>query len=54
MTAWPEFSDIDLSALSKSLRGRVVIDPLGLIASDRAQAEGLRYFRLGTGRLTTC
>ena len=54
MTAWPEFADIDLSALSKALRGRVVIDPLGLIASDRAQAEGLRYFRLGTGRFTTC
>ena len=49
MTPWPEFSAVDVPAIAGSLRGRVVVDPFGVIDAGLAQRSGLSHFRLGTG-----
>jgi UDPglucose 6-dehydrogenase len=45
MTPWPEFAQIDLRTLA--LRGRLLIDPYGLLDGARARALGFTYFKLG-------
>jgi UDPglucose 6-dehydrogenase len=47
MTPWPEFRTIDAGNLAKTLRGRVVIDPYGMLDRRAAVAAGLEYYRLG-------
>jgi len=48
MTPWPEFRDLDTTALTRAMRGRVLIDPYRLIAPDHAAAAGLKHITLGT------
>ncbi|KZD20666.1 nucleotide sugar dehydrogenase [Tardiphaga robiniae] len=47
MTPWPEFRTIDIGSLAKSLRGKVVIDPYGMLDRRAALAAGLEYHKLG-------
>src|SRR5205085_6187076 len=41
MTPWPEFAQLDPSELAATLRGRIVIDPYGVLPSARCQQAGL-------------
>ena len=47
MTPWPEFRSIDVTQLAKVLRGRVVIDPYGMLDRRAAIDAGLEYHKLG-------
>ena len=47
MTPWKEFSELDPSALAKTLSGRTVIDPYGVLDRAECRAEGFEYFTLG-------
>lgn len=47
MTPWPEFRTIDVANLATSLRGKVVIDPYGMLDRRAAIAAGLEYHKLG-------
>jgi UDPglucose 6-dehydrogenase len=47
MTPWPEFRAIELEKLATALRGRVVIDPYGMLERRASMACGLKYHRLG-------
>jgi len=47
MTPWPEFRAIEPEPLAENLRGRVVIDPYGMLDRRAARAAGLKYHRLG-------
>ncbi len=51
MTPWPEFAGIDAGALAAAMRGRVVVDPFGVLAPGAAADAGLTLVRLGTGLL---
>jgi UDPglucose 6-dehydrogenase len=46
-TAWPEFRSINPSLLIEDMRGRVVIDPYGMLDGGHLRAKGFTYFRLG-------
>jgi UDPglucose 6-dehydrogenase len=47
MTPWPEFRAIDVAKLATVLRGRIIIDPYGMLDRRTAIAAGLEYHRLG-------
>jgi len=47
MTPWKEFSSISCEEISKRMRGRIVIDPYGLLDEQACVAAGLQCFRLG-------
>lgn len=47
MTPWKEFSELDPSALAKTLSGKTVIDPYGVLDRAECRAEGLEYFTMG-------
>lgn len=47
MTPWAEFRRLDPAALSEALRGRVVIDPHGLLEARACMAAGLDHLVLG-------
>lgn len=47
MTPWPEFRSIDVGSLATALRGKVVIDPYGMLDRRAAIAAGLEYHKLG-------
>ncbi|MEH2483541.1 UDPglucose 6-dehydrogenase [Nitrobacteraceae bacterium AZCC 2146] len=47
MTPWPEFRTIDVGQLAKALRGKVVIDPYGMLDRRAAITAGLEYHKLG-------
>jgi UDPglucose 6-dehydrogenase len=47
MTPWKEFSAIALDQLAAALRGRVVLDPYGVLDGDGCRTLGLEYHRLG-------
>lgn len=47
MTPWPEFRSIDVGNLAKSLQGRVVIDPYGMLDRRAVRAAGLQHHQLG-------
>ena len=51
MTPWPEFATIDLAQVADVLRGRVLVDPFGVLDVGRAAHLGFVHHRLGTGRL---
>lgn len=48
MTPWKEFSLLDVDQIRKSMRGNIIIDPYGILDSEKYQKNGFRYFRLGT------
>ena len=47
MTPWPEFRTIDIAQLASALRGKIVIDPYGMLDRRTAIAAGLEYHKLG-------
>ena len=47
ITPWPEFRQLSLDALAKSMRGRVIIDPYRLLNGGRACELGFTYHTLG-------
>lgn len=48
MTPWPEFSQVPLRELKAVMRGRVLVDPFGVLDEAACSAQGFRYARLGT------
>lgn len=48
MTPWPEFAQIDVAKIREHLRGRVIVDPFGVLDGTRCEALGLLHVRLGT------
>jgi UDPglucose 6-dehydrogenase len=47
MTPWSEFSGMKTTDILERLRGRLVLDPLGVLNGEECRAAGLRYRRLG-------
>ncbi len=47
LTPWPEFREVDLSAVRSHLSGRVVIDPFGVLDPAGCAAQGFTCLRLG-------
>lgn len=47
LTPWPEFSGLNLFAIKEAMRGRVIIDPLGVLNGQECRRHGFRYFTLG-------
>jgi UDPglucose 6-dehydrogenase len=47
MTPWDEFSTIDPSELLKRMRGKILIDPFGVLDGSAARSAGLEYHTLG-------
>jgi UDPglucose 6-dehydrogenase len=50
MTPWPEFKDILPSDLAATMKGRIVIDPYGMLNAQEIKSAGLDYFALGKPR----
>jgi UDPglucose 6-dehydrogenase len=48
MTAWKEFGDVDLKDVASRLRGRVIVDPFGVLNEKKCLDLRFRYHRLGT------
>lgn len=48
MTPWVQFAKLDPREIAKRMRGRVVIDPYGMLQSKTCHAAGLGYYALGT------
>lgn len=51
MTPWPEFKALDPGRLAKLMRGRVVLDPYGVLNGRAVEAQGLSYLTIGRGAL---
>jgi UDPglucose 6-dehydrogenase len=49
MTPWPEFRGLSCAALAKAMKGRLVLDPYGVLEPAAARAAGLAYRTLGAG-----
>ncbi|MBU1012573.1 MAG: nucleotide sugar dehydrogenase [Bacteroidetes bacterium] len=47
MTAWPEFKDISANELAQKMKGKIVIDPYGILDYEQVKNAGLDYFTLG-------
>ena len=47
MTPWPEFSRVPADVLRTAMRGRVIIDPFGVLDAASCNERGFRYARLG-------
>jgi UDPglucose 6-dehydrogenase len=55
MTPWDEFARADLAAVKGAMRGRVLIDPFGIIDPGLAAQAGFLHRRLGRGEAdSTC
>jgi UDPglucose 6-dehydrogenase len=49
MTPWKEFSGAEPSAVARSLGGKLVLDPYGVLPVPACEAAGLRLFQMGRG-----
>lgn len=47
LTPWPQYRTIAPAAIARALRGRIVLDPYGVLDAEAACAAGLRYHTLG-------
>jgi UDPglucose 6-dehydrogenase len=47
MTPWPLYRDIAPANIAETMKGRIVIDPYGVLDRDTAAAAGLTYYTLG-------
>jgi len=47
MTPWDEFREISLSEMASRMKGRLLLDPFGVLDGAAAQAAGLDYLTLG-------
>lgn len=48
-TPWPAFRDSDMAAVRRELRGKLVIDPFGLLDPTAVADEGLTHLTAGRG-----
>lgn len=54
MTPWPELASIEPAAVRAAMRGRVVIDPYGVLPPRACAAAGLHQLRLGVSGRAGC
>jgi UDPglucose 6-dehydrogenase len=47
MTPWQQFAKVDVEQLKKTMRGRIVIDPYGVLPATKLQEAGFTYVTLG-------
>jgi UDPglucose 6-dehydrogenase len=47
MTPWPEFASVEATELERAMRGRVIIDPFGVLNHHQPASVGFSYYRLG-------
>jgi len=47
-TAWDEFRSISAKTLLENMRGRVVIDPYGILSKKELESDGFKHFSLGS------
>jgi UDPglucose 6-dehydrogenase len=47
LTPWPQYRSIDPAAVASAMRGRIVIDPYGVMDARKANAAGLSVYTLG-------
>jgi UDPglucose 6-dehydrogenase len=47
MTPWQEFSVVNIAQVREAMRGRVIVDPYGMLEMDACAAVGFTYFKLG-------
>jgi UDPglucose 6-dehydrogenase len=47
LTPWPDYKSVLPAAIASAMRGRVVLDPYGVLDAAAAQHAGLRYYTLG-------
>ena len=47
LTPWPQYKAIPPAAIAKTMRGRIVLDPYGVLDTRAARAAGLDYHTLG-------
>src|SRR3954451_1819401 len=52
VTEWPEFAELDLAAIARSMRGNVVIDGRNFLDPERVRAAGLVYEGVGRSAST--
>ena len=51
LTPWPAFASANLATVLEHMRGRLILDPSGVLKDARAHALGFTYLRLGTGQV---
>jgi UDPglucose 6-dehydrogenase len=49
MTAWSNYAEIDVNILARLMRGRLVLDPFGVLDADAMSANGLNHRVLTRG-----
>lgn len=49
MTPWKQFSALDAGEVARRMRGRVVLDPYGVLDREACRGAGLAYHTLGAG-----
>lgn len=54
MTAWQEFSTIDLDQVRELMAGRLIVDPFGLLDPEKCAALGFQHHRLGASSVPEC
>jgi UDPglucose 6-dehydrogenase len=47
LTPWPQYREIEPAAIARAMRGRIVLDPCGVIDARAATAAGLELYTLG-------
>jgi UDPglucose 6-dehydrogenase len=47
LTPWPEYRGVDPAAVAAAMRGKIVIDPYGVMDAGKANAAGLTVYTLG-------
>jgi UDPglucose 6-dehydrogenase len=47
LTPWPQYKGIAPAAIARAMRGRIVLDPYGVLDGNAARAAGLEYHTLG-------
>jgi UDPglucose 6-dehydrogenase len=47
LTPWPQYKGVAPAAIAQAMRGRIVLDPYGVLDGNAARAAGLEYHTLG-------
>lgn len=47
LTPWPQYKGLAPAAIAKAMRGKIVLDPYGVLDGQAARAAGLAYHTLG-------
>jgi UDPglucose 6-dehydrogenase len=47
MTPWPEFSDVEIGQIAETMKGRVIVDPFGVLDRKRCIGLGFQHYGLG-------